>query len=76
MKREDGDMSERIRIYVPISQELIDDDPSFPTTVLTTLARELAWAFQRDRPAITWTFEPFPRVAAAWRRLRRTRPSG
>jgi len=58
-----------VRIYVPMTQELLDD--AMRQSLWVELQREVAWALRRDRPAITWTFEPFPRLTAAWRWLRR-----
>jgi hypothetical protein len=44
----------------------------FMARLLRTQLRRMLfpWEFA-DPPAIRWTFEPFPRLAALWRRLRR-----
>jgi hypothetical protein len=33
------------------------------------MATRLSWALRADRPAIGWTFEPFPRLTAIWARV-------
>ena len=64
----DGEVR-KVAAWVPVSSELLEDQPmisNYITLRMETMfdRQERPWAYA-DRPAIRWTFDPFPRTTRA-----------
>lgn len=72
-----GEPVRKVAAWVPVSAELLEDQPAMLGYIEAQLAESLRrqlepWSYN-DRPAIRWSFDPFPRftrIAAGARRLR------